>query len=160
MNTQTRNNEKGFTMVELIIVVAIMGIIGALLVPSFLEMSRKAKLTTDVSTVKTLQRTIDAYNAQPQTTYIDSQDTTVIESLLSDAKLLSSKVELQTGGTVKTVGGRVRLNLTSGSVEQSIIDMANGLNSTDQMRNWIAVGGTNLSTTGATSTPSPSGSSS
>ena len=34
MNKQ-RKNEKGFTMVELIIVVAIMGIIGALLVPAF-----------------------------------------------------------------------------------------------------------------------------
>lgn len=149
MNTKTRNNEKGFTMVELIIVVAIMGIIGALLVPSFLEMSRKAKLTTDVSTVKTLQRTIDAYNAQPQAEYITSQSTTSIEALLKSAKLLSSTVELQTGGSVKTSDGRVRLNLDSSNskVEASIYSMANGLDSTDQMRNWLAIDGTDLSTT-------------
>lgn len=146
MNTQTRNNEKGFTMVELIIVVAIMGIIGALLVPSFLEMSRKAKLTTDVSTVKTLQRTIDAYNAQPQTEYIDSQSIAAVEALLSGAKLLSSTVELQTGGLVKTEGGRVRLNLVTDTVEQSIINMASDLNSTDQMRNWITIDEDDLST--------------
>lgn len=147
MNTQTSNSEKGFTMVELIIVVAIMGIIGALLVPSFLEMSRKAKLTTDVSTIKTLQRTIDAYNAQPQSVYIESQSTTAIETLLSDAKLLSSTVELQTGGLVKAESGRVRLKLVTGTVEQSIIDMANGLESTDQMRNWLAIDDDDLSTT-------------
>lgn len=147
MNTQTRNNEKGFTMVELIIVVAIMGIIGALLVPSFLEMSRKAKLTTDVSTIKTLQRTIDAYNAQPQATYISDQDKIAdVETLLKGAKLLSSTVELQTGGTVKTVGGRVRLKLVTGTVEQSIIDMASDLESTDQMRNWLAIDDDDLST--------------
>lgn len=154
MNTQKSNNEKGFTMVELIIVVAIMGIIGALLVPSFLEMSRKAKLTTDVSTIKTLQRTIDAYNAQPQTTYISDQDSIRdIETLLTGAKLLSSTVELQTGGTVKTVGGRVRLKLVTGTVEKSIIDMAKGLDSTDQMRNWLAVDNENLSTSTTTTPP-------
>lgn len=152
MNTQTRNNEKGFTMVELIIVVAIMGIIGALLVPSFLEMSRKAKLTTDVSTVKTLQRTIDAYNAQPQSSYISSQVISDVESLLKSAKLLSSSVELQTGGSVKANGGRVRLNLVSGSVEGSILSMVSDLDSTDPMKNWLAVDGVDLSA-GAAATP-------
>lgn len=145
MNTQTRNNEKGFTMVELIIVVAIMGIIGALLVPSFLEMSRKAKLTTDVSTIKTLQRTIDAYNAQPQSSYISSQVISDVESLLSEANLLSSKVELQTGGSVKTVGGRVRLNLSSANVESSIYSMVQELDDKgDPMENWLALEGTDL----------------
>lgn len=154
MNIQTRNNEKGFTMVELIIVVAIMGIIGALLVPSFLEMSRKAKLTTDVSTIKTLQRTIDAYNAQPQSEYIVAQSSiSDIEKLLSSAKLLSSTVELQTGGTVKTSDGRVRLKLVTGTVEKSIIDMAKGLDSTDQMRNWLAVDNEDLSTSTTTTPP-------
>ena len=144
MNTQTRNNEKGFTMVELIIVVAIMGIIGALLVP----------LTTDVSTIKTLQRTIDAYNAQPQATYISDQDSIAdIETLLKGAKLLSSTVELQTGGLVKTEGGRVRLKLVTGTVEKSIIDMAKGLDGTDQMRNWLAIDDDDLSTSTTTTPP-------
>lgn len=57
-------NESGFTMVELIIVVAIMGIIGAILVPQFSRTTEKAKITTDISSVKAIQRQIDRYHAE------------------------------------------------------------------------------------------------
>jgi prepilin-type N-terminal cleavage/methylation domain-containing protein len=64
VNRKKQKNEKGFTMIELIIVVAIMGIIGAVLVPMFGNMSDKARLSTDITTVKTLQRQIDIYKAE------------------------------------------------------------------------------------------------
>lgn len=57
------NNEWGFSMVELIIVIAIMGIIGALLVPQFFRMTGKARVATDISSIKTIQRQIDCYQA-------------------------------------------------------------------------------------------------
>ncbi len=60
MNKQ-RKNEKGFTMIELIIVVAIMGILAAILVPSFAMMSRKSRLTSDIRTLQTVQKQIDLY---------------------------------------------------------------------------------------------------
>ena len=93
-----RKNEKGFTMVELIIVVAIMGIIGALLVPAYGTMSAKARLTTDVSTVKTLKRTAESYKAEkgayPDTTSGD----TLVSKLATDGYLENSNVKLQTAG--------------------------------------------------------------
>lgn len=63
MNKQ-RRNEKGFTMIELIIVVAIMGILAAILVPSFASMSRKSRLTSDIRTLQTIQKQIDLYYAE------------------------------------------------------------------------------------------------
>lgn len=63
MNNQ-RRNEKGFTMIELIIVVAIMGILAAILVPSFAGMSRKSRLKSDIRTVQTLQKQVDLYYAE------------------------------------------------------------------------------------------------
>lgn len=57
-------NELGFTMVELIIVIAIMGIIGALLVPQYSRTTEKAKMTTDISSVKAIQRQMDRYYAE------------------------------------------------------------------------------------------------
>ena len=56
--------QSGFTMVELIIVVAIMGIIGAILVPQFSKTTEKAKITTDINSVKAIQRQIDRYHAE------------------------------------------------------------------------------------------------
>ncbi len=56
--------QSGFTMVELIIVVAIMGIIGAILVPQFSKTTEKARITTDISSVKAIQRQIDRYHAE------------------------------------------------------------------------------------------------
>lgn len=57
-------NEKGFTMVELIVVIAILGILGALFVPTYGNMTTKARLTTDIFTVKTLSRTAATYKAE------------------------------------------------------------------------------------------------
>ena len=56
--------QSGFTMVELIIVVAIMGIIGAILVPQFSKTTEKARITTDINSVKAIQRQIDRYHAE------------------------------------------------------------------------------------------------
>lgn len=57
-------SEKGFTMIELIIVIAIMGILSAILVPSFTQMTRKSRLRADISTIQQVQAQIDLYTAE------------------------------------------------------------------------------------------------
>lgn len=57
-------NEKGMTLIELIIVVALIGVIGAVLVPTFSNVTTKARITTDISTVKTFQRQVDIFEAE------------------------------------------------------------------------------------------------
>ncbi|HHX62088.1 MAG TPA: prepilin-type N-terminal cleavage/methylation domain-containing protein [Epulopiscium sp.] len=54
-------SELGFTMIELIIVIAIIGILSAILVPSFTSLSRKSKLRADISTLKQVQTQIDLF---------------------------------------------------------------------------------------------------
>ncbi|NLI90290.1 MAG: prepilin-type N-terminal cleavage/methylation domain-containing protein, partial [Epulopiscium sp.] len=44
INKEGLRSEKGFTMIELIIVIAILGILAAILVPSFAQMTRKSRL--------------------------------------------------------------------------------------------------------------------
>lgn len=53
--------EDGFTLIELIVVVAIMAIIGASLVPQFRLMTLRSRLKVDVQSVKVLQEQIDVY---------------------------------------------------------------------------------------------------
>ncbi len=117
-----KQNQKGFTMVELIIVVAIMAIIGALLVPAFGQMSAKARVTTDVSTVKTLKRTVDNYYAD-KGEYPNASSSPAVSNavdLVAHLKAkgyLDAEPQLQTKDGAKieytAAGGKVQFDVTS-----------------------------------------------
>jgi len=65
------NNEKGFTMIELIIVIALIAVIGAMLVPNFSETVKRTKIKTDINSLRTIQNAIDLYEAEANTNVTD-----------------------------------------------------------------------------------------
>ncbi|WP_341877405.1 competence type IV pilus major pilin ComGC [Defluviitalea saccharophila] len=56
--------EKGFTMIELIIVIAIIAIIGAIIAPSFTKATTKSKIKADVASIREVNRQIALYMAE------------------------------------------------------------------------------------------------
>lgn len=100
---KTQHNQKGFTLIELIVVIAIMGIIGAVLVPQFSTMSLRSRMSTDVSTAKTIQNQAEIYFADTGA-WPGSAAGSIVSVLGStsylDPKYLSDSttVKLQTSG--------------------------------------------------------------
>lgn len=57
-------NKKGFTLVELIIVLAVLGIIAAIAVPRFAKVQDQAKIDADIAAAKNIAKAAEMYLAQ------------------------------------------------------------------------------------------------
>jgi type IV pilus assembly protein PilA len=67
MLTKIKKNEKGFTLVELIVVIAIMAILATLLIPRIMGNVKEAANQTQISTARTLASEITIWNAKAST---------------------------------------------------------------------------------------------
>jgi len=67
-----RSAEKGFTLIELMIVVAIVGILAAIAIPNFIGMQKRAKTTEAKSNLGELWTLQEAYRAENDTYVLPS----------------------------------------------------------------------------------------
>lgn len=78
-------NNKGFSLVELIIVIAIMVILVAVLAPQFTKWVENSRKSTDVQSVAEIVSTLQVYHVDP--------------TVASDKKLANGKITLTTTNT-------------------------------------------------------------
>ncbi len=79
----TRNNEKGFTLIELMIVIAIIGILAAIAIPQFTNYKKRAGNSASMSDLKNLATAQEVYHT-------DNNTYTSTIANLSDAGFIGS----------------------------------------------------------------------
>ncbi|WP_186539610.1 type IV pilin protein [Synechococcus sp. BIOS-E4-1] len=112
--------EKGFTLVELMIVIVIVGILSAVALPNFLNQTSKAKATECTTKAGTIMGTVGA-------DALDSPaaGTATLNALVSDANGKSALCTFTAGGTGTSVGVPVSGVYTLTAVGKSGSDLEN-----------------------------------
>jgi len=103
---------KGFTLIELIIVLAIVAIVGAILIPNFLNTTDRARLRSDIQSARVLQNALDLYNLEQPQPLTGGYDA-ALGSMDSLGYVDARRVAVQTAGAAFELNdGVITLNIS------------------------------------------------
>ena len=76
-----RRNEKGFSLIEMMIVVALLGIIAAIAIPTYMGIQRKGKRTEYIANLEVIKLLEEKRHAE-QGTYVEAANTAALKFAL------------------------------------------------------------------------------
>ena len=90
---------KGFTLLELLIALAILAIIAAILIPNFFAATDRARLRSDIQSARVINNAIELYRAERGTAPAGDMDT-ILTTLTTTGFLRARYTDIQTEGAV------------------------------------------------------------
>ena len=106
-------NKSGFTLIELTVVLAILAIIAAILIPTFLITTDRARLRGDIQTARIIQNAIELYAVERGGLPAGADINAMIQTLITDGYLPNRNIRPQTQNAnwVFDQTGRVRIDI-------------------------------------------------
>jgi type IV pilus assembly protein PilA len=133
---QIQGNE-GFTLVELLVVILIIGILAAIAIPAFLSQTSKANDSAAKTQIGTLQTTMEGYAIEHSGSFVGATLTELqkIEPVLKDTTTATAAVVgtptaegFEVSSTAKGSGNVYKLKNEKGAITRSCTTSATGNN--------------------------------
>ncbi len=105
-------SKKGFTLIELIVVLAVLGIIALISIPRYLTVQEKTRLHSDYATVASIAKSAELHYAKT-----NSSLDTIAYSALEATDVINENIKLQSKDykTVTLDDDSVTINVVSGT---------------------------------------------
>ena len=105
-NTNKTKKTSGFTIVELLIVIVVIGILAAITIVSYNGVQKKANTTAAQTTANTIMKKIEAYNAVKATYPTDATAAAYATTLNSDETSSIAGTGFNIAGSIDAGNGR------------------------------------------------------
>jgi prepilin-type N-terminal cleavage/methylation domain-containing protein len=126
------NKQKGFTIIELIVVIAIIAILSAIVLVSVTQYINKAKTASIEANLSTVETSMAAYLADPANTGAAGTDINTASKVPAGCDATTSTY----GAIVTTNGGTLTCYGTTGSDWCAVSTTPTAVDSTSTHKNW------------------------